>query len=244
MLPLVPCKRLAESEDDSDEIWEEVTDPTTQEHSEIQLTQPEIILVKSKKRSGITKEEKLKRTRLHQVHLVSLLAAAITRNKWCNDSDIQGICYSMISKQISSNRLFNHSIKTFVSYWRNIFRLENVDKANAIDSISYLSKCLSDRCINTRNNYNIVFAAACRSMQLNTRLMACLFPISLSFTLDDTNDFSLQIWLEVWNDFHGVWIPVDAAENIVDEPLKIVKFGQTRKSWGMYVLAFDSSKYD
>ena len=239
MLPSVPCKRLAESEEDSDEIWEQVTD---QPEEAIQ----EIILQRPKKRSGITKQDKMQRMRLHQVHLVCLLAAAIIRNKWCNDTEIQGICYSLIPKSISKNRLFRHSIKTFLSLWKSIIKLneskESSNESDQMDSSSQLAKGLSDRCFYSRNNFNIVFAAACRSMQLNTRLMACLFPISLSLAQEESKDLSLQIWLEVWDDFHQTWLPVDAARNIVDEPLKIVELSQTRKSWGIYVLAFDCSK--
>jgi hypothetical protein len=146
----------------------------------------------------------------------------------------------MIAKPIARNRLFKHSIKTFLQYWKGIIKLEALDH-NLKDSSEHLLKSLSSRCVNSRNNYNLGFSAACRSMQINTRLMACLCPISLSLAQDEVKDVALQIWLEVWDDFHGVWIPVDAAKNIIDEPLKIVEYSQTKKSWGIYVLAFDSS---
>ena len=147
----------------------------------------------------------------------------------------------MITKPIARNRLFKHSIRTFLIHWTGIIKLD--DQKKQIDSRDHLLQSLSDRCMNSRNNYNLGFLAACRCIQLNTRLMACLFPVSLSLAQDDGQDVALQIWLEVWDDFHGIWIPVDAAKNIVDEPLKIVEYSQTRKSWGIYVLAFDSSKY-
>lgn len=254
MIPLVPSKRLAEAEQDSDdsEIWEQVTDePSAQESGAMPLEQAQIIIRGTKKRSGATKEQKMERLRLHQVHLVTLLASVITRNKWCNDGIrsmlmielLQSICYSMISKPISKTRLFKHSMKTFLNHWKGMIKLDIKDRHHVIDSCDHLVECLSERCMDSRNNYNLVFSAACRSIHLNTRLMACFFPVSLSLAKDEGEEQALQIWLEVWDDFHEIWIPVDAAKNVVDEPLKIIEYGQGRKSWGIYVLAFDSSKY-
>jgi hypothetical protein len=91
MLPLVPLKRLAEEDSDDSEVWEQVTDASVQESAVAPsgiLDPPQIIITKGKKKSGITKEKKISRLRLHQVHMVSLLAAAIARNKWCNDGKL------------------------------------------------------------------------------------------------------------------------------------------------------------
>ena len=240
MLPLVPCKRLNESEDEeSDEIWEEVKDQTNAIASD--AVEMQTIIIQRKQKSGISKKDRMHRSQLHEIHLICLLAAASIRNQWCNDIEIQGICLSLISKSISMNRLFKHSLKLFLIYWREIIHLD-LEQSSHLDSLERIKNCLKSKALYSRNSFNIIFAAACRSMQLNVRLLACLSPISLSFAADNNTPLPLQIWLEVWDEFHNTWIPIDATKNIIDEPFKIIDSRQARKSWGDYVLAFDSSK--
>ena len=112
MLPLVPLKRQADAEEDSDDsqIWEQVTDGQSvdgQSAQESVIYPPQIIITRGKKRSGVTKEQKLSRSRMHQVHLVALLAAVIIRNKWCNDGNQR-----ILNDRYNSEHLLFNDYKT------------------------------------------------------------------------------------------------------------------------------------
>ncbi|GJN94079.1 hypothetical protein Rhopal_007143-T1 [Rhodotorula paludigena] len=94
---------------------------------------------KGKAKAGETARERMVRQERHKVHVLTLVAVGLVRNKWLNDKELQARLVSLVPAQLLANftsisparypnprdrsRLFDRALADLVSWWYAAFEL-------------------------------------------------------------------------------------------------------------------------
>ncbi|KAI8900661.1 hypothetical protein BC833DRAFT_549073 [Globomyces pollinis-pini] len=217
---------VEEDSDESEEEWEEVNPIeshviTTSSINEIQHSEQTIEIQlpnTNRRKTGIKNSDRLKQLNFHQAHLLCLLSSCIHMNQWCNDPIIQNIAFSLLPTHLlKTNFTVVKNFKKLFSFWIDTVECDKKINPKLDDGIDSLY-C-------TFNNGHepisgvvstIFFVALCRTMKLNTRLIASLHPLPISLSKKHKQArFPLRLWCEV--DIDNRWIPVDPVDKKIDE---------------------------
>ncbi|KAJ3015888.1 UNVERIFIED_CONTAM: hypothetical protein HDU68_012526, partial [Siphonaria sp. JEL0065] len=147
------------------------------------------------KRVRITKEMRELRTLTHQVHLLGLVVAAKARNSWANDATLQCILQSIVPQALFnlSKKSEMDRVEKLVEWWRGLIpprdntvidesTMETVSTCSSLDSLIVdASNLAHSRLLLSCNTRALLFTALCRTLGLKTRLVACLYPLPISF---------------------------------------------------------------
>ncbi|KAI9336136.1 Rad4 beta-hairpin domain 3-domain-containing protein [Obelidium mucronatum] len=197
-------KRKRDSDEDGEsdfenEVWEEVVTPVMGDVSlpEQEATANEVsfqVQVPATghssrsvlKRTRITKELRLDRTLMHQVHLLSLVVAAKERNHWTNNLLLQNILVSIVPKNVAEKK--GNCVEALVRWWKDT--IDSTPPPTDSTPTSTTTNSTLETLIQTAfsgvvsllpNVRVLLFTSICRALNLNTRLVASLHPIPLSF---------------------------------------------------------------
>ncbi|TPX62259.1 hypothetical protein PhCBS80983_g00490 [Powellomyces hirtus] len=221
------------SDSDEEEDWEELgtvqgstlpAEPSSilvsgaqeEEGFEISVKRPEPdlaqeIAAKKAKARGIRKGDRIRRMLAHKVHLLCLLTCGFSRNRWCNNQDLQAIAASVVPPDIyngitgkgsDANRKGKQPVTLrkksllyylgmFAKWWKEQVTVQDVpdQKLQGPRSVlkqfgAYMEKHEEDaeRTVSAEVSV-LVFAAACRSLGLQTRVVYSLHPLPLSLSI-------------------------------------------------------------
>lgn len=165
-----------------------------------------------KKNRGIRKEDRIRRMLAHKVHLLCLLACGLYRNRWCNDLELRAITLSILpddiyaaikgkkadkgkgkQKSATHKKYLIHYLQMLARWWKEQVKVKDTPSGQALQGPislldqfgSYLEKSHDDpsRYVSAESSA-LLFTAACRALNLQTRLICSLHPIPLSLSSD------------------------------------------------------------
>ncbi|KAI5479522.1 hypothetical protein MNV49_003464 [Pseudohyphozyma bogoriensis] len=137
------------SDSDDEEAWDEVEIPTTASAAAAAAAGEEGISIviapkgkgkKKRKPDGSTTRERMIRQERHKVHVISLLATGLIRNRWLNDPLLKARILSLVPMRLQNSftsiskatmpnerdrsRAFDQALKDLLSWWWQSFELE------------------------------------------------------------------------------------------------------------------------
>ncbi|KAJ3259580.1 hypothetical protein HK103_002134 [Boothiomyces macroporosus] len=184
------------SKDESEEDeWDDII-PNETAAPEYNAPDPQVknieIVIENKlpSKTGIKKRDRILRRNIHHVHLLCLLSSVIHRNHWINQPSTLANLLSLIPKSFS---IINKSnIKKFAIWFHHYVISEKFDW-------------------DPFGEVELLFVGALRAANVQTRLIASLYPISLSLA-KSTPNCPVIYWGEVFLDYE--WIAISSEGNL------------------------------
>ncbi|KAG0237639.1 hypothetical protein BGW42_000467 [Actinomortierella wolfii] len=202
--------------DDEDEQEEDISGPWMYNPVEIVFDKPLQEIKKSAGR-GITKEERMIRVLIHQVHILCLIANGQIRNRWINHDKLKAVALSIVPEHIASSVQESHSntvqeinvLQVLALWWKDSFVVTGPGIQNKefqdpevvgydaiipdvnMDDIITNRKDLQRRLLRRHGCSDVcaqLFTAICRALGLKARLVESLQPCS--FKISQTKEAS------------------------------------------------------
>lgn len=246
---------VSDGTSDDDEIWEEITavENSTETTPNDAITniapicvsendivrQLEYKPISSKRRIGITKQQRLFRINLHQVHLLTLLVSSLFANTYSNNIELQCLLLSLVPLpyhvKIANSVEISKRIATLIEWWLNTFQAKKAVFGTACLSLDAeeMWKHIYGKDELLPNIDAISFTAVCRAFNIDARLVASLHPIQLSFSSKKkAGPFAIEYWIEVYDDELQRYVPVDIGNR---------RFSASTEKGVSYVVSWDAS---
>jgi hypothetical protein len=179
-----------EDSDDEEESWEEVEVSARAVDISVPATSFEITIPAVEKKRVITRRDRAVRRLEHKTHLLCLLSTCLNWNRLLNNPLLQSVLLSKIPVKLldtiqagkrMKNAINQSKVETFLQYWEGAYMKANADcELEELDTNVLITSADGSASLHPMT-YSLLFAAACRAIGLDTRLVASLVPVPLSF---------------------------------------------------------------